>query len=127
MASPPRALSFDTNHLSSILYLLTTEMHNVTARLLPLKFFSIVFFICWILPSHAQVCISDIYTKAYDLGPPKGQFLLVLPGGGTIFGGQDFYNSTQVGFVKTNPFGNVVFNKRIEGLENANWSVACFT
>ena len=95
--------------------------------LLELRFSLIFLFLLCSARSNSQPCTSDVYRKSFNLGPPRGQFLLILPGGGTIFGGRDFYNGNQVGIVKTTPAGDVIYNKRIDGLQTSNWAVACLT
>jgi hypothetical protein len=80
------------------------------------------------ISAYTQGCSSDLYTNGIDVQNHKPDFLFVLPGGGTIFGGRAFSNSAQIGVVKTTPGGDIVFNKRIEGLvQSSEVSKACLT
>jgi gliding motility-associated-like protein len=87
-------------------------------------------FCCFVLSvtsTHAQVCTSEVYAKDINVGAPRAQFLLVLPGGGTIFGGRSFGSSSQINIVKTTPGGNIVLNKRVDGFPVSNLTTACLT
>lgn len=92
--------------------------------------FLLFFFCCFVLSIvsvHAQVCTNEVYTNDINTGSPTTQFLLVLPGGGTIFGGRSFASSGHINVVKTSPGGDILFNKRVSGFSLSNLSAACLT
>ena len=91
------------------MFIFTCTLANAVR--LPLYLFIAALFIATY--TKAQTCSFSLFVKQLNINTPKADFLLPLPGGGTLLGGMSFGQISHVSVVKTSPDGDALMHKEI--------------